>query len=171
VVREEGGAVAVGEPAKISDRANGGPPASSPASPRRRTGEPLADRGDVVAVGVGRDRDSLVCQRRRGLRVLVEVGDHAVDVDAARSRRASAAVEAATTTSALRAISTSSLRHGAAPAIATVSPRQSPSRSRGNGVAISAATSRARSSAARSVEAEVGEDRLVDGFKDLEIHS
>jgi len=36
----------------------------------------------------------------------------------------------------------------------------------GNGVAISAATSRARSSAARSKPKS--EDRLVDGFKDLE---
>jgi len=86
-----------------------------------------------------------------------------------RSRRASAAVEAATTTSALRAISTSSLRHGAAPAIATVSPRQSPSRSRGT--ASRYRPRRRERVRGCSVEAEVGEDRLVDGFKDLEIHS
>jgi len=89
-----------------------------------------------------------------------------------RSRRASAAVEAATTTtSALRAISTSSLRHGAAPAIATVSPRQSPSRSSGERRRDIGRDVASAFVGGCSVEAEVGEDRLVDGFKDLEIHS
>ncbi len=83
MIGEERGSVAVGEPARVHHRADRRGLRRRQRPLRVEPREPLADGGNVVPVGMRRDRNAVARQRRGGVGVLVEVGHHAVDGDAA----------------------------------------------------------------------------------------